>query len=172
MEFLLSDIRRDANGSVFYVGATMLTWLLENDPTVWRHSFRSDWLFYDILPVFYRMPVFTPYGRRISSTRRSTATLHYPMTSDCIRWHPAGKNGRHPPQLCKGRTCNIFKNYVKRMSLLVQGNIVMPSSEKKKPTSCPVLRAPFPDKILLGYAGLMLTFKKAQRQLLYEAMMA
>ena len=115
MEFLLSDIRRDANGSVFYVGATMLTWLLENDPTVWRHSFRSDWLFYDILPVFYRMPVFTPYGRRISSTRRSTATLHYPMTSDCIRWHPAGKNGRHPPQLCKGRTCNIFKNYVKRM---------------------------------------------------------
>ena len=131
MEFLLSDIRRDANGSVFYVGATMLTWLLENDPTVWRHSFRSDWLFYDLLPVFYRMPVFTPYGRRISSTRRSTATLHYPMTSDCIRWHPAGKNGRHPPQLCKGRTCNIFKNYVKRMSLLVQGNIVMPSSEKK-----------------------------------------
>ena len=115
MEFLLSDIRRDANGSVFYVGATMLTWLLENDPTVWRHSFRSDWLFYDLLPVFYRMPVFTPYGRRISSTRRSTATLHYPMTSDCIRWHPAGKNGRHPPQLCKGRTCNIFKNYVKRM---------------------------------------------------------
>ena len=115
MEFLLSDIRRDANGSVFYVGATMLTWLLENDPTVWRHSFRSDWLFYDLLPVFYRMPVFTPCGRRISSTRRSTATLHYPMTSDCIRWHPAGKNGRHPPQLCKGRTCNIFKNYVKRM---------------------------------------------------------
>ena len=30
LELLMSDVRRDANGTVFYVGATMMTWLLDN----------------------------------------------------------------------------------------------------------------------------------------------
>lgn len=34
LEYLLSDVRRDANGSVVYVGATMMTWLLDNNPQV------------------------------------------------------------------------------------------------------------------------------------------
>lgn len=34
LEYLLSDVRRDANGSVVHVGATMMTWLLDNNPQV------------------------------------------------------------------------------------------------------------------------------------------
>jgi hypothetical protein len=30
LELLMSDVRRDANGTVVYVGATMMTWLLDN----------------------------------------------------------------------------------------------------------------------------------------------
>uniref|UniRef100_A0A0P5P9V2 Patched domain-containing protein n=1 Tax=Daphnia magna TaxID=35525 RepID=A0A0P5P9V2_9CRUS len=45
LEFLLSDVRRDVNGSVYHVGATMMTWLLDNNPqnasvyTLWEKDF-------------------------------------------------------------------------------------------------------------------------------------
>jgi hypothetical protein len=34
LEFLVSDVRRDGNGSIYHVGATMMTWLLDNNPKV------------------------------------------------------------------------------------------------------------------------------------------
>lgn len=47
LEFLMSDVRRDANGSVYHVGATMMTWLLNNDPTV--NSIKFNRIIFDLI---------------------------------------------------------------------------------------------------------------------------
>jgi len=39
LELLMSDVRRDANGTVVYVGATMMTWLLDNSHLTVRVEF-------------------------------------------------------------------------------------------------------------------------------------
>lgn len=98
LEFLVSDVRRDGNGSIYHVGATMMTWLLDNNPKVKnkmidiRDCLEIDNHFlkmFDVMDVI-RMPAFTRCGKRISSIKRCTATWPSPKTSICIRWHRAG----------------------------------------------------------------------------------
>lgn len=82
LEFLVSDVRRDGNGSIYHVGATMMTWLLDNNPKVKnkmidiRDCLEIDNHFlkmFDVMDVI-RMPAFTRCGKRISSIKRCTAT--------------------------------------------------------------------------------------------------
>lgn len=91
----MSDVRRDANGSVYHVGATMMTWLLNNDPTV--NSIKFNRIIFDlienrdVIDFVFRRKEFIRCGKRSLSNRHCTAISAYRKTFDFIRWLPAGK---------------------------------------------------------------------------------
>lgn len=73
LEFLVSDVRRDGNGSIYHVGATMMTWLLDNNPKVKNKNDSHPWLSGNVIIIFKKCL----------------------MSSECQHLHAVGK-GFHP----------------------------------------------------------------------------